>query len=327
MSFLINTAKFILYFYFFLYAVFHFVIYKYPNVAPYLIFQNTVKWPFTNLSHPIHYGLENVHNFYFQTNDGLKIGVWHYLPDGHSYDYTKHSSRSNTEHLKTFLSKSKKNPVLIYVHGNDRDRSTPFRIELCKNLVNLGFHVFALDYRGYGDSAGYPTEMGVVSDVLDLYKLILTHHADGRVYLYGHSLGTAIVCHASKLISNMKSRLDGVILEAPLLNASRASRDYHVSLAFNNNKWIQQKVDEALESQNIHFRSDMHITEINSKILIMHAKDDTFVPYSHGEELYNLAKKSKRDVKLVSFEKDLSLGHFLQSHLPIYDHIKEMIKK
>lgn len=66
----------------------------------------------------------------------------------------------------------------------------------------------------------------------------------------------------------------------------------------------------------------LSITEINSKILIMHAKDDTFVPYSQGETLFKIAKKAKRDVDFVSFEKDLGLGHFLQSHMPIYDYIK-----
>ena len=54
----------------------------------------------------------------------------------------------------------------------------------------------------------------------------------------------------------MKSKLDGVILEAPFLNASQASKDYHISMAFNNNRWIQQKMDEALEFNNIYFNND-----------------------------------------------------------------------
>lgn len=54
----------------------------------------------------------------------------------------------------------------------------------------------------------------------------------------------------------------------------------------------------------------------------MHAKDDTFVPYSQGETLFKIAKQAKRNVNLITFEKDLGLGHFLQSHLPVYDQIK-----
>ncbi|RMZ96204.1 monoacylglycerol lipase ABHD12-like, partial [Brachionus plicatilis] len=171
MSFLLGTIKFIFYSYFLLYAFLHVVIYTYPQLASFVVFQNTIKWPFSNLSHPIHYGLKNVHNFYFKTGDENKIGVWHYIPQDHSYDHAKHASRSNAAHFKAYLSAQNKNPIFIYAHGNDRDRASPYRIELCTNLVKLGVHVFALDYRGYGDSTGSPTELGAVSDVLDLYKL------------------------------------------------------------------------------------------------------------------------------------------------------------
>ena len=53
-----------------------------------------------------------------------------------------------------------------------------------------------------------------------------------------------------------KVKLDGVILEAPFLNASQASKDYHLSMAFLNNKWVQQWVDEGLEKTNVFFNND-----------------------------------------------------------------------
>jgi abhydrolase domain-containing protein 12 len=80
--------------------------------------------------------------------------------------------------------------MVIYVHGNDRDRSAPFRVNLCNNLVKLGYHVFAIDYRGYGDSTGWPSETGVVKDVISLYNMIKSYNKDGKLFFYGHSLGT-----------------------------------------------------------------------------------------------------------------------------------------
>lgn len=59
-----------------------------------------------------------------------------------------------------------------------------------RNLRKLGGHIFALDYRGYGDSTGVPTEEGVVLDVFTLYNLIMSYRPDAKIYLYGHSLGT-----------------------------------------------------------------------------------------------------------------------------------------
>lgn len=55
----------------------------------------------------------------------------------------------------------------------------------------MGYHVFALDYRGYGDSTGSPTEKGVVKDLLELYELVKTYaNENTKLFLYGHSLGT-----------------------------------------------------------------------------------------------------------------------------------------
>jgi pimeloyl-ACP methyl ester carboxylesterase len=83
------------------------------------------------------------------------------------------------------------------------DRATPFRRSLCTQLVNQGYHVFAIDYRGYGDSTGEPSEAGVVKDVIALYDLLRKYRpaaqgssnsaqtaSVGGVYLFGHSLGT-----------------------------------------------------------------------------------------------------------------------------------------
>ena len=64
------------------------------------------------------------------------------------YNHEKHSTRSNEQHFQAYLQSFKLNPVIIYVHGNDGDRATPYRLELYKNLLNLGYHVFAIDYRG-----------------------------------------------------------------------------------------------------------------------------------------------------------------------------------
>ncbi len=52
------------------------------------------------------------------------------------------------------------------------------------------------------------------------------------------------------------AKFDGVILEAPFLNISQASKEYILSMALNNNKWIQGKGDEGLLLEKIHFNND-----------------------------------------------------------------------
>lgn len=74
-------------------------------------------------------------------------------------------------------------------------------MNLCQNLANLGYHVFAIDYRGYGDSTGHPSEEGVVKDLMVLFNFIKSYQKQTKIFLWGHSLGTGITAHAAKILS------------------------------------------------------------------------------------------------------------------------------
>ena len=63
-------------------------------------------------------------------------------------------------------------------------------MKLCQSLTQLGYHVFAIDYRGFGDSTGTPSETGCVNDVLNLYNFIKAIQNKSRIFFWGHSLGT-----------------------------------------------------------------------------------------------------------------------------------------
>jgi len=70
----------------------------------------------------------------------------------------------------------------------------------------------------------------------------------------------------------------------------------------------------------------LSILKIKQKILIMHAEDDWFIPQWHSRELYSIAEKYRpKDypkVKFVELGKSFGLGHFIHTHLPIYQTIK-----
>ena len=43
---------------------------------------------------------------------------------------------------------------------------------------------------GFGDSSGEPSEAGLTTDALYLYRWAKQHSGGSHVYLWGHSLGT-----------------------------------------------------------------------------------------------------------------------------------------
>lgn len=76
------------------------------------------------------------------------------------------------------------------------------RTQMCNVLREFGYHVFALDYRGYGDSTGEPSETGLVSDVVNLHNFIKSYQPKAKIHFWGHSLGTGVASHAAKVLSD-----------------------------------------------------------------------------------------------------------------------------
>lgn len=87
-----------------------------------------------------------------------------------------------------------KDAVVLYLHGNTGSRGATHRVELYKVMRRLGYHVIAIDYRGYGDSVNEPpSEKAVVRDALNAYYYI-ANLTNNPVLLYGHSLGNFTQC-------------------------------------------------------------------------------------------------------------------------------------
>jgi abhydrolase domain-containing protein 12 len=82
-----------------------------------------------------------------------------------------------------------KDPIVVYFHGNTGTRANAHRIELYQIVRKLGYHVIAIDYRGFADSSDIsPTEKGCVEDALATYKYV-KNLTNSPIYIYGHSLG------------------------------------------------------------------------------------------------------------------------------------------
>ena len=64
-------------------------------------------------------------------------------------------------------------PAYVFLHGNGLNRAASFRVRTCTDIAQeLNANVFAIDYRGYGDSTGYPTEQGVVDDAYSAVQYV-----------------------------------------------------------------------------------------------------------------------------------------------------------
>lgn len=98
-------------------------------------------------------------------------------------------------------------PVILYFHGNAATLSA--LVELAAAFRSAGFSFFAVDYRGYGESGGVPTEAGLYRDAEAAWSLLMARGIPpGRVIVYGQSLGAAV---AARLAARV--HCGGLVLE------------------------------------------------------------------------------------------------------------------
>ncbi|WKZ56726.1 MAG: alpha/beta fold hydrolase [Bdellovibrionota bacterium] len=87
--------------------------------------------------------------------------------------------------------------TILFLHGNAENIST--HINSVAWLPQVGFAVFALDYRGFGRSEGSPT-LAALSEDVEIATEYLKEREGSKnlcLFLYGESLGGSIGLHAA----------------------------------------------------------------------------------------------------------------------------------
>lgn len=110
--------------------------------------------------------------------------------------------------------------VVIMVHGL-KDHSDRYS-EVARKLTQNGFAVYAFDLRGHGDSEGRRVWTDSFDDYINDLELFYDYVRKERpslpIYLFGHSMGGAIVTTFVLNSKNLETRpVEGLILSAPAL--------------------------------------------------------------------------------------------------------------
>jgi uncharacterized protein len=163
-------------------------------------------------------------------------------------------------------------PVIIVVHGNGGIMySWP---ERCKALREMGVGVLLVEYPGYGRSGGDPSYESITFVLVKAYDILVTMpRVDMKnIYAFGYSFGGAAVCTLARHRG----------LKALILLSTFTSL-YDMAM--------QNALPPFLVLDD--FDSLKVLREYDGPVLILHATDDTIIPFHHGELLARAAKNAK----------------------------------
>uniref|UniRef100_A0A914WQA8 Serine aminopeptidase S33 domain-containing protein n=1 Tax=Plectus sambesii TaxID=2011161 RepID=A0A914WQA8_9BILA len=282
------------------------LIYLAPGAMQHVFFLNFVKLPFTDYKNLTAHNITSKgRNFYLEAND-VTLGLWHVLPRTVS---DRLAGTTPTDEELEMTLHSENFPVIVYLHGNSFDRTGDHRCRLYNVLSALDFHVIAVDYRGYGDSTGIPTENGIIQDANEAYQYALRMSGENSVYIWGHSMGTGVATKAAMDVSEQGKPPVGLILESPFNNLRDVVFNHPFTLPFRWMPWFDRIFVHPMQSSGLDMRTDERIVKVNCPILILHAEDDHIIPHHLASKLRHSAEEGGRDVTFVDFAKERRFRH------------------
>ena len=209
-----------------------------------------------------------------------------------------------TVHAWWWPSDEKNAPAVLYLHGSRWNLTGQlFRI---RELHELGFSVFAIDYRGFGQSAGDPpSEKAVYQDARIGWNAMAALEPDPRRrFIYGHSLGGAIAVDLASSLSKEAKKADAPVPAAGLVVESSFTNLADIARAFSY-RWLPI---ELLLTQK--FDAVDKIADVRMPVIVLHGDHDRYVPLELGRKLYDAAPEPKRLVVVEdgTHNNSLSLG-------------------
>ncbi|QRV92717.1 alpha/beta hydrolase family protein [Ceratobasidium sp. AG-Ba] len=200
---------------------------------------------------PEHYGLApgKTLNLNLTTPDGWRIGGWlvvadsfyqtHIMPSPPTQSFRDTQSESSKhpdqydprERLSSILSLAlQTHPTILYFHGNSMTRAFHLRTRLYSTLTSrLNANVLVIDYRGFGDSEGTPSEKGLILDARTAWDWLIRKGARPEdITVLGESLGTGV---STGLVAGLEK--EGVsprsmVLLAPYSSITKLLETYNV---------------------------------------------------------------------------------------------------
>ncbi|HUL03381.1 MAG TPA: alpha/beta hydrolase [Gemmatimonadales bacterium] len=173
--------------------------------------------------------------------------------------------------------------ALLWFYGNGENLGRIWPV--LQEFQPPGTALLAVDYPGYGESGGSATEGALYIAGDAAYRALADRLGmEGRIFIYGRSLGTAVAIRTAAA-----HPAAGLILESPFTNAREMARLHYPAMP----SWLVR-----LRLDNV-----ATIRHVRCPVLIFHGDADRLVPIAMGRRV---AEAAPGPVELVTIHQS---GH------------------
>lgn len=162
-------------------------------------------------------------------------------------------------------------PTLLHFHGNAGNIGD--RLDLLQLFHELGLATLIVDYRGYGQSTGRPSEQGSYRDAMAAWRHLVDARgiSRARLLLHGQSLGGAVAAWLATRVEPAGLILDSTFTSVPAIAAEI-------------NPWLP-----ARRLARIDYDTLSRIPAVDAPMLVLHSRDDEIIGFHHGQRLAEAA--------------------------------------
>ena len=202
---------------------------------------------------------------------------------GLAYEAVKLRSEDGEQLAAWWIPASASKPVqgtVLLFHGNAGNIS--HRSDYAAMFYGLGYNTFLVDYRGYGESTGKPSEAGTYRDATASWAWLTATRGikAADIVIFGESLGGGI---ATWLAAKQAPR--ALILSSTFTSVPDLGAEIYPWLPV---RWISR----------IHYNNLANLAQVRVPLLIAHSPEDEIIAYAHGERLYAVAHEPKTFLKM-----------------------------
>ena len=196
-----------------------------------------------------------------------------FQPQEPSYTHLPHELKivsGNGERITAvFLEHPQAKQTILFSHGNAEDMG--HMAEFLQQFPALGYSLLMYDYRGYGTSEGKPSEQNAKQDIEAAYRWLVEEKGidPKSIIVQGRSLGGG---PSAWLAAHHE--VGGLVLESTFVSTFRVKTI-----------WPLLPWDK--------FNSLRHVKRVRCPVLVIHGRDDTVIPFWHGQKLYDAAPGKK----------------------------------
>ncbi|KIM30116.1 hypothetical protein M408DRAFT_101229 [Serendipita vermifera MAFF 305830] len=239
-------------------------------------------------------------NINIQTPDNITLGAWFvfsedYYQNAASLDATSEVPVSLTETDIAHALHS--HHTILYFHGNAATRAVSHRVRFYSQWTSrIRANVLAIDYRGFGDSQGSPSEAGLGIDGRAAWNWLTEHGARPKdILLFGQSLGTAVVAKVAHELSSEGIRPRGAVMSGAFTDLATLLETYNIGgfLPLLQPFQLVPFFFKALDRVLYHKLSTISILpEVTCPILLIHGEDDFDIQIFHSQRLFDAVLES-----------------------------------